>query len=98
MTYLQYLTNHASTLTTRSVLSYSGQYSDQVLMAMPMCKSVAGIDILNGLNQTQRPDMLKHPDIFGLKVETDISVLAPPDMSERSGFLYFFPGLLLILQ
>ena len=102
VTYLQYLTNHASTLTTLSVLAYSGQYSDQVLMTMPICKSVSGIDILIGRTYVlTKLSVIKCPKILTYSAEK--SKLTSLNwyhqiiyMSERPGFLYFFS--LLILQ
>ena len=104
MTYPQYLTNHASTLTTLSVLAYSGQYSNQVLMTMPICKSVSGIDILIGLTYVlAKLSVLTCPETLTYSAEklklTSLNWYHQIIyMSERPGFLYFFPGLLLILQ
>ena len=102
VTYLQYLTNHASTLTTLNVLAYSGQYSDQVLMTMPIYKSVSGIDILIGLTYVLTklsvltfPNTLTYSD-EKLKVTSLNWYHQIICMSERPGFLYFFS--LLILQ
>ena len=102
MTYLQYLTNHASTLTTLSVLAYSGQYSNQVLMTMPICKSVSGIDILIGLTYVlAKLSVLTCPKTLTYSAEklklTSLNWYHQIIyMSERPGFLYFFS--LLILQ
>ena len=102
MTYPQYLTNHASTLTTLSVLAYSGQYSNQVLMTMPICKSVSGIDILIGLTYVlAKLSVLTCPETLTYSAEklklTSLNWYHQIIyMSERPGFLYFFS--LLILQ
>ena len=102
MTYPQYLTNHAGTLTTLSVLAYSGQYSNQVLMTMPICKSVSGIDILIGLTYVlAKLSVLTCPETLTYSAEklklTSLNWYHQIIyMSERPGFLYFFS--LLILQ
>ena len=102
VTYFQYLTNHASTLTTLNVLAYSGQYSDQVLMTMPICKSVSGIDILIGLTYVlAKLSVLTCPETLTysagkLKLTSLNWYHQIIYMSERPGFLYFFS--LLILQ
>ena len=102
VTYLQYLTNHANTLTTLSVLAYSGQYSDQVLMTMPICKSVSDIDTLIGLTYVlTKLSVLTCSNTLTYSAEklkmTSLNWYHQIIyMSERLGFLYFFS--LLILQ
>ena len=102
VTYLQYLTNHASTLTTLNVLAYSGQYSDQVLMTMPICKSVSDIDTLIGLTYVlTKLSVLTCSNTLTYSAEklkmTSLNWYHQIIyMSERLGFLYFFS--LLILQ
>ena len=102
VTYLQYLTNHANTLTTLNVLAYSGQYSDQVLMTMPICKSVSDIDTLIGLTYVlTKLSVLTCSNTLTYSAEklkmTSLNWYHQIIyMSERLGFLYFFS--LLILQ